>query len=172
MYNAFWRFALFVRGQSFSVKTFDRSRNGCQVIREGAGNVFRGPSVQALPLPSRVSFSRARFFLCPLLPSACYTGYIFNCCFNLTCYYATAGIPPGFAVLFVLGGLLTTPWHTERDNSPSQSSWSNLYMCFASRSFQEQNWFPSIFQNWCVVFDSSCIILIKLVLSYLLLVCA
>ena len=69
MYNAFWRLALFVRGQSFSVKTFDRSRNGCQVIREGAGNDFRGPSVQALPLPSRVSFSRARFFLCPLLPS-------------------------------------------------------------------------------------------------------
>ena len=61
MYNAFWRLALFVRGQSFSVKTFDRSRNGCQVIREGAGNDFRGPSVQALPLPSRVSFSRARF---------------------------------------------------------------------------------------------------------------
>ena len=25
---------------------------------------------------TRVSFSRARFFLCPLLPSACYTGYI------------------------------------------------------------------------------------------------
>ena len=66
---------MFVRGQSFSVKTFDRSRNGCQVIREGAGNDFRGPSVQALPLPSRVS-SRARFFLCPLLPSACYAGYL------------------------------------------------------------------------------------------------
>ena len=63
------------RGQSFSVKTFDRSRNGCQVIGEGAGNDFRGPSVQALPLPSRVSFSRARFFLCPLLPSACHAGY-------------------------------------------------------------------------------------------------
>ena len=61
MYNAFWRLALFVRGQSFSVKTFDRSRNGCQVIREGPGNDFRGPSVQALPLPTRVSFSRARF---------------------------------------------------------------------------------------------------------------
>ena len=75
MYNAFWRLALFVRGQSFSVKIFDRSRNGCQVIREGAGNDFRGPSVQALPLPSRVSFSRARFFLRPLLPSACYAGY-------------------------------------------------------------------------------------------------
>ena len=75
MYNAFWRLALFLRGQSFSVKTFDRSRNGCQVIREGAGNDFRGPSVQALPLPSRVSFSRARFFLCPLLASACYAGY-------------------------------------------------------------------------------------------------
>jgi len=75
MYNAFWRHALFVRGQSFSVKTFDRSRNGCQVIGEGAGNDFLGSSVQALPLPSRVSFSRARFFLSPLLPSACYAGY-------------------------------------------------------------------------------------------------
>ena len=61
MYNAFWRLALFVRGQSFSVKTFDRSRNGCQVIGEGAGNDFRGPSVQALSLPPRVSFSRAIF---------------------------------------------------------------------------------------------------------------
>ena len=77
MYNAFWRHALFVRGQSFSVKTFDSSRNGCQVIGEGAGNDFRGPSVQALPLPSRVSFSCARFFLCPLLSSACYAGYIY-----------------------------------------------------------------------------------------------
>ena len=78
MYNAFWRHALFVRGQSFSVKTFDRSRNGCQVIGEGEGNDFRGPSVQALPLPSRVSFSRARFFLRPLLPSACKAGYYFS----------------------------------------------------------------------------------------------
>ena len=58
------RHALFVRGQSFSVKIFDRSCNGCQVIRLRGGNDFRGPSGQALPLPSRVSFSRARFFLC------------------------------------------------------------------------------------------------------------
>ena len=65
MYNAFWRDAYFLRVQSFSVKTFDRSRNGYQVIGEGAGNDFRGPSVQALPLPSRVSFSRASFFLVP-----------------------------------------------------------------------------------------------------------
>ena len=72
---AFWRHALFVRGQSFSVKTFDRSRNGCQVIEEEAGNDFRGPSAQAFPLPSRVSFSRARSFFCPLLPSACYAEY-------------------------------------------------------------------------------------------------
>ena len=55
------RHSLFVRGQSFSVKTSDRSRNGCQVIRLGAGNDFRGPSVPTLPLPSRVSFSHARF---------------------------------------------------------------------------------------------------------------
>ena len=78
MYNAFWRHALFVQGQSFSVKTFDSSCNGCQVIGEGVGNDFRGPSVQAPPLPSRVSFSRARFLLCPPLPSACYAGYCFH----------------------------------------------------------------------------------------------
>ena len=75
MCKAFWRHGLFVRGQSFSVKTFDSSRNCCQVIGEGAGKDFRGPSVQALPLPPRFSFSSARFFLCLLLPSACYAGY-------------------------------------------------------------------------------------------------
>ena len=69
MHNAFWRHALFVRGQSFSVKTFDRSRNGCQVIRLGAGDDFWGPYRQVLPPPSRVSFLRARFFLCPLATS-------------------------------------------------------------------------------------------------------
>ena len=42
MYNTFWRHALFVSGQLFSVKTFDRSRNGWQVNGEGAGNDFRG----------------------------------------------------------------------------------------------------------------------------------
>ena len=71
MYNAFWRHALFVQGQSFSVK----SRNGCRVIRLGAGNDFRGPSVQALPHPSYVTLSRARSLFRPLLPSASYAGY-------------------------------------------------------------------------------------------------
>ena len=56
------------------------------------------------------------------------------------------------------------PRHAERDNSPSQSSWSTLYMCFGGTSFQVQNWFPSNF------FKVACIILIKLALSYLLLV--
>ena len=74
MYSAFWWHALFVRGQSFSVKTFDRSCNCCQVIRLGLGNDFRGPFGQALPLPSHFFLSHARFFLCPLLPSACYAG--------------------------------------------------------------------------------------------------
>ena len=55
MYNAFWR--------PFSVKTFDRSRNGYQVTRLRVENDFRGSSGQALPLPSRVSFSSALFFL-------------------------------------------------------------------------------------------------------------
>ena len=57
MHIAFWRHALFVGGQLFSVKIFDRSRSGCQVIRLGAGDDFRGPSAQALPLSSRVSLS-------------------------------------------------------------------------------------------------------------------
>ena len=81
------------------------------------------------------------------------TSWLFNCWFNLTCCHATTGIPLGFVVFFVLGGLLTTPGQAERDNSPSQSSWSTLYMCFGGTSFQEQ--------NWCVEFDSSCIIIIS-----------
>ena len=63
MYNAFWRHALFVRGQSFSVKTFDSSRNGCQVIGEGAGNDFRGLPCRR-SLSPRVSPSRAPVFSC------------------------------------------------------------------------------------------------------------
>ena len=35
MHMAFWRHALFVRGQLFSVKIFDRSRSGCQYIEGG-----------------------------------------------------------------------------------------------------------------------------------------
>ena len=56
MYNAFWRHGLFVRGQSFSVKSFDRSRNGFQVIEEGAGKDFLGPSgvIQIVPIQSIV----------------------------------------------------------------------------------------------------------------------
>ena len=63
---AFWRHAFFVRGQSFSVKIFDRSRSGCQVIRLGAGDDFGGPSGQA-SLSLRVScLPLARsFFLAP-----------------------------------------------------------------------------------------------------------
>ena len=59
-------------------QNFDRSCSGCQTIRLGVGDDFRGPSGQALPLPSRVSLSRTRSFLCPLLPSACYAGYAYG----------------------------------------------------------------------------------------------
>ena len=38
-------------------------------------NDFRGPSVQALPHPLRVSLARARSLFRLLLPSACYAGY-------------------------------------------------------------------------------------------------
>ena len=39
-------------------------------------NDFRGPSVQAFPHPSGVSLNRARSLFHPLLPSACYAGYL------------------------------------------------------------------------------------------------
>ena len=77
MYNTFWQRSLFVWGQLFSVKIFDRSRSGFQVFRLGAGDDFCGPSGHALPLPLRVSLSRTHSFLRPLLPSTCYTGYNF-----------------------------------------------------------------------------------------------
>ena len=64
MYNAFWRHALFVRGQSSSVKTFDRSRNGCQVIRLGARGKRFSVAFRAGAPSHRVSPSRAPVFSC------------------------------------------------------------------------------------------------------------
>ena len=43
--------------------------------QDASWNDFRGPSEQALPLPSRVSLACASSFLRPLLPSDCYAGY-------------------------------------------------------------------------------------------------
>ena len=63
MYNGFLLHALFVQGQLFSVKIFDRLCIACQVIRVGAGNDFRGPSRQALPLIPLVSLLCTPFFL-------------------------------------------------------------------------------------------------------------
>ena len=61
MHMAFWRHALFVRGQLFSVKIFDRSRSGCQYI--GSGRRFSwafragAPSLLAcLPLDPGLRF--------------------------------------------------------------------------------------------------------------------
>ena len=61
MHMAFWRHALFVRGQLFSVKIFDRSRSGCQYI--GGGRRFSwafraaAPSLPAcLPLDPGLRF--------------------------------------------------------------------------------------------------------------------
>ena len=65
MYNAFWRYALFVGGKSISVKTFDRSRNSYQVIRLGVGNDFPGGLPGRRSLSPRVSPSRAPVFLEP-----------------------------------------------------------------------------------------------------------
>ena len=46
-----------------------------QHSQNASWNDFRGPSVQALPHPSRVSLARARSLFPLLLPSACYAGY-------------------------------------------------------------------------------------------------
>ena len=56
------RHALFLRGQSFSVKIFDRSCNGCQVIRLG-GKRFSGTFRAGAPSPLACP-SRARVFSC------------------------------------------------------------------------------------------------------------
>ena len=65
MYNAFWRHGLFVRGQSFSVKTFHRSRNGCQVIGEGGGKRFSGAFRAGAPSPLACLLLARPFFLVP-----------------------------------------------------------------------------------------------------------
>ena len=66
MYNAFWRHALFVRGQSSSVKTFERSRNGCQVIRLGArGKRFSVAFRAGAPSPIACLLLVRPFFLVP-----------------------------------------------------------------------------------------------------------
>ena len=65
MYNAFWRLALFVRGQSFSVKPFDRSRNGCQVIRLGGGKRFSWAFRAGTPSPLACLILARPFFLVP-----------------------------------------------------------------------------------------------------------
>ena len=50
-----------------------------EVVGERVNGRARGRHARGkLPLPSRVSFSRARFFLCPLLPSACYAGLFYH----------------------------------------------------------------------------------------------
>ena len=52
-------------------KQWAKERTG---MREGDTQGVR-ERLHGRPLPSRVSFSRTRFFLCPLLASACYAGY-------------------------------------------------------------------------------------------------
>ena len=62
-----------VRGL-FSVKIFDRSCSSCQVIGLGRETIFMGLSGRR-SLSLCISLTCACSFLCPLLPSTCYTGY-------------------------------------------------------------------------------------------------
>ena len=127
MYNTFWQRSLFVWGQLFSVKIFDRSRSGFQVIRLGAGDDFRGPSGHALPLPLGVSLSRAHSFLRPLLPSTCYAGYNFpeasarkECKITHYCFVKS----PLSVGVWGLGMQLTSALHyKEERNFPWDLSW-------------------------------------------------
>ena len=64
------------RAKSQCILRFCHSRRSrhLEVVGERENGRARGRHARGeLPLPSRVS-SRARFFLCPLLPSACYVG--------------------------------------------------------------------------------------------------
>ena len=82
MYNAFCRHALFVRGQSFSVKT-----NGCEVIGEGAETIFGGlPCRRYLSpcvSPSRAPvFSFAHYFQAPATQAINFKVFFVYCCFR------------------------------------------------------------------------------------------
>ena len=81
MYNTFWQHTLFVQGPSFSVKMFDRSRNGCQVIRVGRETIFMGlsgrRSLSPCVTPSRTSvFSRAHYFQAPVTQASSQMNYL------------------------------------------------------------------------------------------------
>ena len=53
------------------------SSRSFEVVGERENGRARGRHTGGVSsLPSDVSFSRARFFLCPLLPNACYAGYL------------------------------------------------------------------------------------------------
>ena len=64
MYHAFWRHAFLVRGHSFSVKIFNRSRSSCEVIRLRGGETFFVGLPGRLSLSPRVSPSRALVLSC------------------------------------------------------------------------------------------------------------
>ena len=64
MYDAFWRHALFVRGQSFAVKFLTDHAEAAREL--GWGRDAPSP-LECLPLVRRS-------FLRPQLPSSCYTG--------------------------------------------------------------------------------------------------
>ena len=63
MYHSFWRHALFVRGHSFSVKIFDRSRSGCQLdgrretIQAWAFRAGAPSPLSCLPLARSIFFA-------------------------------------------------------------------------------------------------------------------
>ena len=63
----------------FSPRTVTFSLGNIRTHRMQVEPIFRGPSLQVLPHPSRVSLTCACSLFRPLLPSACYTGY-FNLC--------------------------------------------------------------------------------------------
>ena len=92
------------------VKACDQSghslRSGrLEVVGERENGRARGRHVR------RVSFSRARFFLCPLLPSACYAGYIvtvyLNCIWHLIWRYLSK---PVLGAHSVLSGHYSIAW--------------------------------------------------------------
>ena len=70
-------------------------------------NDFRGPSVQALPHPLRVSLARARSLLLSLLPSVCYAGYsgmIFLPITNCVAYFESLHqlLPHAFKIMWCI----------------------------------------------------------------------
>ena len=96
------------------------------------------------------------------------TSYLINCWFNLTCYHATAGISPGICSFVCSWWSTHHPRACRKRQFPIPELLINLIYVFWGYIFSRAKLISINFSKLNVL----SLILIKLALSYLLLVCA